>query len=554
MPIEITVPPPARSRLSDRRAIDRLAIDRLVMFLLFFATASVVLWQNARLTVLWDLSYILENATRIAAGDVPYRDFPFPYAPLTFVMQAAIIRLFGRALWHHVAWAAICGGAASALTYAIVRRIVDDLRVAVALTLPLVLLGIYCIVPHPFYDPDACLLLLVLAYGFLRAGRPRSLFLLGCACILPFFVKQNIGLGFLASLLLLAPWPALGRAVEETWTDLKWRVLPLLAGIATGGIVAAAIVAVVFGVDNYLHWTIRFAAERRLPPLAKQLSIFTDDSTLWWWVACAMAGAVLSRPALRKPLRMIGTCLIAAPLAWSIVRFLITDDPIEPELNLLLLWPFALALTAVDAVVRWRREEGWGRWLPLVIAGTVGGTFLSQSTWGSTYGIWPLLAILFAFLLRGRPHAPALAALLAVTMLLPAWPYIRDNQRLTYVKWQPDGGLAAHAFGELVDWTDRNIPPQDAILSLPGEDLFYFTTGRRPRVPVLLFDRTVNPYDARQLAAIAGARGVRWVIVKKRLQINGTPMENLDETLALLRPRFVFAARLQNYDIYRRER
>ena len=58
------------------------------------ASAAVCVWQNCRLTVMWDASYILENASRIAAGDVPYRDFPFPYAPLTFALQALIIKLF----------------------------------------------------------------------------------------------------------------------------------------------------------------------------------------------------------------------------------------------------------------------------------------------------------------------------------------------------------------------------------------------------------------------------------------------------------------------------
>ena len=71
---------------------------------LFVASAATVVWQNTRFVVLWDVSYILENATRIAAGDVPYRDFPFPYAPLTFLTQAAIIRIFGRAYWHHIAY------------------------------------------------------------------------------------------------------------------------------------------------------------------------------------------------------------------------------------------------------------------------------------------------------------------------------------------------------------------------------------------------------------------------------------------------------------------
>ena len=50
-------------------------------FFLFFGTASVVWWQNSRLTVLYDLCGVLEPATRIAQGDLPYRDFPFPYAP-----------------------------------------------------------------------------------------------------------------------------------------------------------------------------------------------------------------------------------------------------------------------------------------------------------------------------------------------------------------------------------------------------------------------------------------------------------------------------------------
>jgi len=36
---------------------------------------------------------------------VPYRDFPLPFAPLTFGIQAAIIRFCGRAYWHHIAYA-----------------------------------------------------------------------------------------------------------------------------------------------------------------------------------------------------------------------------------------------------------------------------------------------------------------------------------------------------------------------------------------------------------------------------------------------------------------
>ena len=78
-----------------------------------------MIWQNLRLAVLWDLSYILENSYRISLGDVPYRDFPFPYAPLTFVIQALLIKVGGRVYFHHVLYAAIVGGAATVIAWRI---------------------------------------------------------------------------------------------------------------------------------------------------------------------------------------------------------------------------------------------------------------------------------------------------------------------------------------------------------------------------------------------------------------------------------------------------
>src|SRR5882724_5981504 len=91
----------------------------LPALLLALASASVVFWQNARLAVLWDLSYILENSYRISLGEVPYRDFPFPYAPLTFLTQAALIKLTGRVFSHHILYCAVAGGLSTLLTWRI---------------------------------------------------------------------------------------------------------------------------------------------------------------------------------------------------------------------------------------------------------------------------------------------------------------------------------------------------------------------------------------------------------------------------------------------------
>ena len=504
------------------------------------ASAAVVLWQNARLAILWDVSWVLENAARIAAGDVPYRDFPFPYAPLTFLVQAAIVRLFGRAYWHHVAYAVVACGAATALTYLIVRRFVPR-ATAVCLTLPLALLGIYCILPHPFYDPDACLAV-VASLGALAsrrlAGR-RPAVLIGALCVLPLFVKQNIGLSFLVALVTLLI------------AERRWRVL---AGVAIGAAIAVALVAAVFGLGNYATWTLSYAAARRLPPLAMMLGVYADP-IVWWGILVVLLSFLGGR----------FRYLLATPWLFILYRFFASDDPNEREINLLRLWPLILVVATLAALALWRREEPMLRAIPLLVVATIHGTFLSQATWGSTYGIWPLLVILLAFVFRAAKAPPAVAAIAAAVTLLSAAHYLRIEGRLLYAKWDEGPmrtsslpslrGLRVRGqwlpeFDELVAWTDAHVPREDGILLLPGEDLFYFATGRRPRFPVLMFDRTINPYTPTQIAALANERSIRWVVVKRRLQVNGVPYPELGDALHLLSARYQAVAFLKNYVVF----
>jgi hypothetical protein len=517
--------------------------DTTATIVLAASSAAVVLWQNARLALLWDAAYILENASRIAAGDVPYRDFPFPYAPLTYYVQALLIRLFGHVYWHHIAYAALACAAATALTFHIVRRFVP-FAVGVALTAPLALLGIYCIFPHPFYDPDTCLLLLAILAATLV--REDSL-LLGAACALPLIAKQNIGLAFTGAAIVLF-------AVERRWRSL--------AGVVLGVGAIVAVIAAVFGLGNYVHWTIRYAAERRLPPLASQFAIYNDPA-LWWWLAVCCVALFVRR----------ARWLIAVPWLWSEWQMFAGDDPLEPEINFLRLWPLVMVLAVIcagRALVR-RREKGHGpasglRTFPLFVVAAIHGAFLSQGTWGSTYGIWPLLVLLLALVWQEVDAPLVPAVVVSLVMLHHAWPYVSENQRLTYAKVTEGPlhhstlpalrGLAVHGpwlsdFEELVAWSDRHIPRHDAVLAMPGEDLFYYATGRRPLFPVLMFDATVNPYSPREIAALALARDVRWIIVKKRLQSNGDPYPELATTLTLLRPPASIAAELRNYTILR---
>jgi hypothetical protein len=104
----------------------------------------------------------------------------------------------------------------------------------------------------------------------------------------------------------------------------------------------------------------------------------------------------------------------------------------------------------------------------------------------------------------------------------------------------------------LLEFAGREIPPGDALLLLPGEDPFYFATGRAPQFPVTLMDPTTDPYGPAELMEEARRRGVRWVIVKRELQSAGSPMPEETRTIMLVQPEYVLQRELRGYDLYRR--
>ena len=179
--------------------------DGIAAIVLFAATAAVVLWQNAHVAVLFDLSYILNTATRIALGQMPYRDFPLAHAPLTFLTQAAIIRLTGRVFFHHVLYAAVVGGLGTVLAWRIALaslrgRVAAAWTIALFIAAPLTVLGIYCILPTPEYDCDCAFWILVALWLLQRADARRSVacgLAAGAGLCVPLFFKQNMGLPFL---------------------------------------------------------------------------------------------------------------------------------------------------------------------------------------------------------------------------------------------------------------------------------------------------------------------------------------------------------------------
>jgi hypothetical protein len=551
--------------LSDAR---RTASQWLTATALFLATAAFTLWQNTRVAVLWDLTYLLDSSWRISLGQVPYRDFPFAHAPLTFMLHAAIIHVFGRVYFPHILCAALEAGTATLLTWRILLKLIGDWPVALLLATPLTVLSIYGIYPHPVYDSDAILAVLFALYLLQRDGtRPPQNVLTAAACVVPLFFKQNIGLFFLlVTLGAVAALAVLRRRQRLPIASQLWFIVGAAAALAAALLAIHAAV----GLHNYLYWTITFARQRRLPGLAVVLSIYRQTSLLWTIPAALAALFILPREI--RGARIAAILLLVAPFLWTMATLAFSNDPSDRADQFLSLWPHLLVLSA--ALALWNLHlasravnPSLNMLLPIILLVTIHATFLSQQLWGSTYAIWPLLILLIAALLAQVPTiARPVAIVIAATFLINGSLYAVSHERLSYIQLD---GTRAHAtlpglrglttpgpwipgFEELVRVTNAEIPPNDGILLVPGEDPLYFATGRTPQFPILLFDPATDPYTPQQTRDQARDRNIRWLILDTNPQLAASPYDQLPAVTAVLLQDFAPYRTLANFTIYRR--
>ena len=541
----------------------------VVPVFLFAASAAFTFWRNTQVAVLVDISYILNIATRIAAGDVPYAQFPLAQAPLTFLVQAVLIRLFGPHFVVQIAYATVVGGVATVLTYWIARRLLSGAvtkpaALAAILAIPLVPLGIYAILPNPFYDPDGCIAILAAVAAILAASdRPTRMrwLLAGALISIPLFIKQNIGGAFLVLAIGALALDAVSRPAMRN--GLRWCLVGL--GIALGLELLA--LQLVVGIDHYLAWAWTFALVGRGVTL-ERISSFADPGVVWLAVLI-LALALVTRllpSRLRAPFFVTVLCLALLARSSSLARFIDVNT----------LFPPLLIVASVLAVIRATREgPRIDATLPLVLTGTAAGTLMSLGLNGSTFGIFPLLVLGIASIVRDLARlvpgttrlAPATGAALALLLATSGTAYTLTNARLLFVDANAPGPVARSAFsslaglsapgpyvGELdtiLTWTRDNVPENEAMLFLPGEDPTYFALGRRPRMPSVYYYDVANPYSPAEVAGFADAIGLRWVFVKDRLQlVEEPPLEQA--LIAALTDKATLVAQVGAYRVYRR--
>jgi hypothetical protein len=489
---------------------------------------------------------------------------------------------------HHALYTVIAAAASTLLTWRILKRLLHNNTLALLLALPLISLSIYGIYPHPEYDSDTILAVLFALY-LLQRLTPTTPILLclltGAALVPPVFYKQNIGLFFLATTLLAI----IAIAYRNHHKQLPIRSeLVVLTGATATLALSLLTLHLTSGLRNYYYWTITFAAQRRLPGLGLMLSTYHQTSLLWT-IPTTLAALLLLHYKPGGWNDRLALALLSIPFLTTLLTLPFLDDASDRADQLLSLWPHLLLLSIALAlfdltspIIRasfllssrrdlhvpvQRTHSILTPFLPLILLATIHGTFLSQQLWGSTYALWPLLVILLACMLPYVPRiATPLTAIIAATLLICGTAYALSHERLDYTQLEGSltpsttpalKGLATPGpwlpdLDALVRDTNATIPATDTILLYPGQDPFYYATGRTPRLPILLFDPATDPYTPAQLAQSVITQNVRWLILNRNLQLTAYAESNHADYITALQPLFILDHQLANYDIYRR--
>lgn len=565
----------AAGRLAWRRRLVAPAYP----LILFGASALIASWQNTRVKVLWDLSYIVEHAFRISLGEVPYRDFVIPHPPLSFLIQAAVMRFSGADLFWQAPYCALIAGLTAVLTFRVIRSQFGGTSNpnaafrAFVLSAPTVFLNGYCILPQPFYDSDCTFVVLLALDAVLQARLPgatwRRTMAAGALLVVPVFAKQNVGV---PALVAVHGFLFVSALFPSTETERRTYAL-ILAGSLLGLSAAAIAVQHWIGIAEYWRWTVSYAATRRWPPASMMLSMY-GQPRMWITGAFGLAGCVIVRRFGRSRGWLLGSLAILALPLVEVTKTMLRWGLAARGYCLWGLGTIAgSAVAATDLVSRDRRFE---RAVPLVATIVVNGAFASQGVHDSSYGMWPFLmvslapvtAVFFdAASIQNRRIVSTCLVLAVAVLLLVGFLHVSRNERLGFVDLSGQveratlpslTGLATPGtyvsdFERLIKRCETLIPYGDAVVVVPGEDPFFLASRRRPQFPVVLFDNTVTPYTTAELVQLLIDRHVEWIVVKERLQLRNSPWRPLENFVERdLTSRYAVVERLPRYVILRR--
>jgi hypothetical protein len=232
--------------------------NSLSFFLAISIALTIPLFQTQNINALYDISYMITNWYRIAEGQIPYRDFILVHNPGSFILGGLLFKVFGNSYYVVLSW--MCFVNLTSLL--LLRKILNKLKISEiqysTVTLLLSFVLPYSISALPNYDGDSTFAVLICLFLFIHLISTKSTnwlawFSFGVVGVLPFTIKQNIGVAFVISIILAL---CAGRYFRQ--------VSQFIGGIAFTLVILATTMSFLGMLENWWNYSIVFAAQSRL--------------------------------------------------------------------------------------------------------------------------------------------------------------------------------------------------------------------------------------------------------------------------------------------------
>ncbi|NQU34171.1 MAG: hypothetical protein HQ521_13140 [Bacteroidetes bacterium] len=315
-------------------------------------------------------------------------------------------------------------------------------------------------------------------------------------------------------------------------------------------------------VKEYLFQTISFPGEIR-NPLKNAFSlvkVYLIHKTSWFMYLPLIA---LVLPARYK--RIAFTILVL--LVYFLVPFALYRS--APMTHYAFVWPFIIVLASIGIYKNIKDQNVEKHYLvsptsPIIMIIVANASFLSQGFVGSSYGIWPVFAILISYCYKNfEEMRTGLAIIIAILTFTLALNSINDS-RLSFVDTKGPHTMAESSLlsglgtngswfndlNEIEQYINTNIPENESIYFIPGEDPLYYLTGRTPKLNYFQLNSITLSRDLDSVYADINMAGIKWVIIKTKLQCE-RGFINYDLLADSIKNNYVLYRKLDSYEIYR---
>ena len=482
-----------------------------------------------------DTGYDTVAASRIADGDVPYRDFIYYYGPLAPAL-GALVQLVGVSpLSAAIALGLAVTGAILAATYVLARSFIGILgaSLATAITAAVALIpnNFNFVLPHTAAATIGLLCVLVL------------LIVLGRATEVPgtgTLLAAGTAIGLAA---LTKPEPAAAAMLAgAAWVIVHFRRSASPRAIGLLAAPALLIPAVVYGVfaavagvhtlllDNlYPRDVLRAGGDvllRVRMPLTVESVIELGGRAVLYGIGCAaiaLTALALGRGGRTRLAAMAATLTAGfAAVALSLAR----PEALRHGLEYVYAWIPAGVLIALVVLVVRRRRAGSSAAVEREIVGLTALFVLALTTYGAFYLHAPhpqmaVYAVPLAAIFLARLHLRELAVGRAGVIVGAAWLAflaaagtglaLKDARIETVSVQGPGGSLAetpdeAALYAGALNWIERKTDANDQILVAPLLTGLYTLAGRSSPLPELALIPGALPSAAAEERAIERLR------------------------------------------------